>query len=637
MFFFISQEHDQTTSISENKIIVSYNIVICDFLIIYFFLCLFRRFPMTRSAQSLKEELEGTRKALRHQTIRCRQLVLAYSTKTKETELKLKQSEDLREKQLSHLLRVLYILEAKLRKEQKSIREQLVQKDSVIIKQKKEIENLCNNTVCKLCLKKISKECEDEAYEIRTESSDDTSYNSITHSDDAPVENSKPDLISSITYPSNKHKNVKEKVQTRDKKSVKFDINLTKISDLQEESNYYSDDTSNLNEEYNSSCQKSNRPGNCNKNGTDKNHSTKINETNGSVELHNEFQDNPVLQCVNQILLRDKEDYEDEENKDGTGVTNGNINPVTRINNTNESPEKIKGKSKFWSRSFENINNQITSNAKPPPRVPPKPLNLNWIGRKIFPSDQSSKIKSSLAFMKSQFSLDNFTINSSGGSHTSDDDLYVISNSALDDVDETTEKSLDSMDHTRTDTGNTIMENVKDIGINSLEDISMEIIEKDKTGISPKISLMLRKFEEPKSEDKVKINLKEQEDFGSNELRNNFEEFSFDDCEVGNVEPEPDEDIEKGDTLTPETKTNLTLLPQENGVTYEKFLEATGLSQKSIVTPSRLLNTRKIMMRPKEVKQRSRAKAAAANYVERCGTTEYVMGSTTKYWTEPYL
>lgn len=591
---------------------------------------------MTRSAQSLKEELEGTRKALRHQTIRCRQLVLAYSTKTKETELKLKQSEDLREKQLSHLLRVLYVLEAKLRKEQKSIREQLVQKDSVIIKQRKEIENLCNNTVCQRCLKKINKECEDESYEVRTESSDDTSYNSGSHSDDLAVENSKPDLISSITYPASKHKNVKEKVQSRDKKSVKFDINLTKISDLQEEKNYYSDGTSNLNEESNSNSQHSDNPvnySNSSKGETNQNSSHKINETTGSVELHNEFQDNPVLQCVNQILLRDKEDYEDEGNKDGTGVTNGNINSTSRNNNTHESPEKIKGKSKFWSKSFENINNPIASNTKPPPRVPPKPLNLNWIGRKIFPSEQSSKIKNSLAFMKSQFSLDNFSMNT-GGSQSSDDDLYVISNSALDEMDEINEKSLDDTNVNRNVTAKTIMENVKDISLKSLEDISMEMIEnKDKTGISPKISLMLRKFEEPKSHDKVKMNLKDQDDFGSNELRNNFEEFSFDDCEVGNVETEADEEVQKGDTLVPKRKSNLTLLPPENGVTYEKFLEATGLSQKSIVTPSRLLNTRKIMMRPKEVKQRSRAKAAAAN----CGTSEYVMGSTTKYWTEPFL
>ncbi|KAI5726910.1 hypothetical protein M8J76_010940 [Diaphorina citri] len=611
----------------------------------------FDRFPMTRSAQSLKEELEGTRKALRHQTIRCRQLVLAYSTKTKETELKLKQSEDLREKQLSHLLRVLYVLEAKLRKEQKSIREQLIQKDTVIIQQRKEIESLNNNSVCKRCLKKISKEREDEAYEIRTESSDDTSYNSGSHSDDLAAENSKPDLISSITYPVSKHKSVKEKVQSRDvfekqiKKSVKFDINLTKISDLhEEEGTHYSDEKCKPNEEYTYS------------NGDDSvnfsskqedqieqvngatNSNSNIVETNDSAEPDTEFQDNPVLKCVNQILLRDKEDYEDEGDNDGAnsiGITNGNIR-----NNLNESPGKVDMvKTKIGGKSPEKVKNQTASNVKPPPRVPPKPLNLNWVGRKIFPIDHSSKIKSKLAFMKSQFSLDNFSMNM-GGSQSSDDELYVISNSALDEMDEVNEKSLETITTKRNVTGKNIIGSGKNLSFNSLQDINMEIIErKDKTDISPKVSLMVRKFEDLRSHDKSKLSLneEEEEDFGNNELRNNFEEFSFDDCEVGNVENEAEQQVQNEDSSAPKNNSNLPHLPQENGVTYEKFLEATGLSQKSIVTPSRLLSTRKNMMRPKDVKHRSRAKAAAANYVDRCGTSEYVLGSTTKYWTEPFL
>uniref|UniRef100_A0A8D8WEJ8 Uncharacterized protein n=2 Tax=Cacopsylla melanoneura TaxID=428564 RepID=A0A8D8WEJ8_9HEMI len=560
----------------------------------------FERFPMTRSAQSLKEELEGTRKALRHQTIRCRQLVLAYSTKTKETELKLKQSEDLRERQLSHLLRVLYVLEAKLRKEQKSIREQLVQKDSVIIKQREEIESLNSDTVCKRCLKKIIKERGDEeAYEIRTESSEDSSYNSGSHSDDLAAENSKPDLISSITYPTSKHKSMKEKVQSRDvKKSVKFDINLTKISNSVEEES---------NEKFTCS------PG-------DDSNQTNTNETNGNN--NNEFQDNPVLKCVNQILLRDKEDSEDEDKKNTDGYTCS----MSR----NEKLDKGKLK------NLEKGKNQTTSNYKPPPRVPPKPLNLNWIGRKIFPSEQSSKIKSKLAFMKSQFSLDNFSMNN-GNSMSSDDELYVISNSALDEIDEMSEKSSDNISDKTNETTNNVMgrNDNANIGFNSLEDINMEIIEtKDKTDISPKVSLMVRKFEDLRGQDKAKLTLKEEEDFGSNELRNNFEEFNFDDCEVGSVvETESEQEVQNRDTSVSVQKTNnsaMAPLPPENGVTYEKFLEATGLSQKSIVTPSRI-------MRPKDVKHRSRAKAAAANYVDRCGTSEYVLGSTTKYWTEPFL
>lgn len=599
---------------------------------------------MTRSAQSLKEELDGTRKALRHQTIRCRQLVLAYSTKTKETELKLKQSEDLREKQLSHLLRVLYVLEAKLRKEQKSIREQLVQKDSVIFKQRKEIESL-SNPVCKRCLKKINKEREDEAYEIRTESSDDTSYNSATHSDDLTVENSKPDLISSISYPTSKHKSVKEKVQNRDvKKSVKFDDNLTKISNPGEEGSYNAGTQRETNEKFIVSSPNNNlvNYNYTHENETNKEYldssdtNNKIIVTNDSPDMDNVFHDNPVLQCVNQILLRDKEDSEDDDRKDGnhhTGMTNGNVSSMSsRIGNNESFGNNEKSKVSKGGKSPDKIKNLTASIPKPPPRVPPKPLNLNWIGRKIFPSDPGSKIKSKLAFMKSQFSSDNFSIHT-GGSQSSDDELYVISNSALDEMDEINEKSSDTID-TKEVTEKNIIANGKHIGFNSFEDINMEIIEdKDK---SPKVSLMVRKFEDLRGQDKAKLK-EEEEDFGSNELRNNFEEFSFDDCEVGNVETETEQVVQNGDSVMSKNTSNLAPLPQENGVTYEKFLEATGLSQKSIVTPSRLLSTRKNMMRPKDVKHRSRAKAAAANYVDRCGNSEYVLGSTTKYWTEPFL
>jgi hypothetical protein len=69
-------------------------------------------------------------------------------------------------------------------------------------------------------------------------------------------------------------------------------------------------------------------------------------------------------------------------------------------------------------------------------------------------------------------------------------------------------------------------------------------------------------------------------------------------------------------------------------VSYDNFLEATGLSQKSIMTPSRMLSNHKSVMKPKDVKHRSKVKAAAI--VEKCMPPQ-VVGPTIKYWTEPYL
>lgn len=61
---------------------------------------------------------------------------------------------------------------------------------------------------------------------------------------------------------------------------------------------------------------------------------------------------------------------------------------------------------------------------------------------------------------------------------------------------------------------------------------------------------------------------------------------------------------------------------------YEHFLECTGLSSKSILTPSRMLSNHKSMLKPKDIKLRSRVKS----------TTVYEHPSgTVKYWSEPYL
>lgn len=65
-----------------------------------------------------------------------------------------------------------------------------------------------------------------------------------------------------------------------------------------------------------------------------------------------------------------------------------------------------------------------------------------------------------------------------------------------------------------------------------------------------------------------------------------------------------------------------------NETNYEHFLECTGLSSKSILTSSRLLSNHKSMLKPKDVKLRSKTK----NLIERNSS-----GSSIKYWSEPYI
>lgn len=168
--------------------------------------------------------------------------------------------------------------------------------------------------------------------------------------------------------------------------------------------------------------------------------------------------------------------------------------------------------------------------------------------------------------------------------------------------------------------------------------------------------------------------------FDNFDLSQNFEEFKLDECEIGDDLPaDTDSSIEKkeatdkfdyNDALLKANSTRVELVRATNDIvtmpklnmnsvdqlrkkleiqrnqqvpnenvkelpktnttpTYEHFLECTGLSSKSILTPSRLLSNHKSMLKPKDVKLRS--KAAKTSLFERQSN------STIKYWSEPYI
>jgi hypothetical protein len=100
--------------------------------------------------KALRRELEETRTALRLQTVRCRQLVAAFTTKLQEKEAEVRAGRELRNEQLGRVLRALLVLEARLRREQRHIRQQLAEKDDVIRTQQLEIARL-HKVEHKLC------------------------------------------------------------------------------------------------------------------------------------------------------------------------------------------------------------------------------------------------------------------------------------------------------------------------------------------------------------------------------------------------------------------------------------------------------------------------------------------------------
>ncbi|KAF2361432.1 hypothetical protein FHG87_007811 [Trinorchestia longiramus] len=76
-----------------------------------------------------------------------------------------------------------------------------------------------------------------------------------------------------------------------------------------------------------------------------------------------------------------------------------------------------------------------------------------------------------------------------------------------------------------------------------------------------------------------------------------------------------------------------------NGHSYEKFLEATGLSQKSILTPSRLFSNHRSVLKPRDIKHRDKLRSAFTTLatLEEAPSPTPPHTNPARYWTEPYL
>ncbi|XP_018305708.1 uncharacterized protein [Mycetomoellerius zeteki] len=141
------------------------------------------------------------------------------------------------------------------------------------------------------------------------------------------------------------------------------------------------------------------------------------------------------------------------------------------------------------------------------------------------------------------------------------------------------------------------------------------------------------------------------------DIRQNFEEFNLDECDLSDDPDRPEGDGSErlghvgfnnaGQNENSIAKDNNNVPAIGNGNSngngeigssgYDHFLEATGLSNKSILTPSRLLSNHKSMLKPKDVKYKSRIKATAV--LERHGVQTTAAGNTThvRHWTGPFV
>ncbi|KAK1133451.1 hypothetical protein K0M31_011258 [Melipona bicolor] len=173
----------------------------------------------------------------------------------------------------------------------------------------------------------------------------------------------------------------------------------------------------------------------------------------------------------------------------------------------------------------------------------------------------------------------------------------------------------------------------------------------------PRVTNIVRHFEEfkiggePDDQTKERTKTKEKhvhsefdQDF---DIRQNFEEFNLDECDLSDDPDRPEGDGSErlgnlGATVGQNEKTaatkdnnNVPLAASNSSSGYDHFLEATGLSNKSILTPSRLLSNHKSMLKPKDVKYKNKIKATAV--MEKNGVSTTSNTTHIRHWTGPFV
>ncbi|CAK9823025.1 hypothetical protein ANTRET_LOCUS1442 [Anthophora retusa] len=173
----------------------------------------------------------------------------------------------------------------------------------------------------------------------------------------------------------------------------------------------------------------------------------------------------------------------------------------------------------------------------------------------------------------------------------------------------------------------------------------------------PRVTNIVRHFEEFKiggeSEDQTKERTKTKEkhihsEFDSEfDIRQNFEEFNLDECDLSDDPDRPEGDGserlgnlgtmvgQNEKTAATKDNNNVPLAASNSSSGYDHFLEATGLSNKSILTPSRLLSNHKSMLKPKDVKYKNKIKATAV--MEKHGVSTINNTTHVRHWTGPFV
>ncbi|BES92897.1 Hypothetical protein NTJ_05704 [Nesidiocoris tenuis] len=654
-----------------------------------------------------RKELETTKQALKVQAARCRHLVTAFTRKLAERDAELKACRQQREKQLSSLLRALLVLEARLRREQKSIKELLVEKDNLINNQKLEIERLRSEVKENMLASEVT------AFKEITEESLTVEVPKLQKPKEvARVEiYAKPDLISSLGLPEGGGKDCGPDSLSSDSTrsclgdesdytviaapQVKGVLNVHNRSAFSPISKVKAERRLNFSPFSKSAPDVSRNAGQ----GEIPDRDNLLQEIRAEDE-DDKYLDNPVLQCVNQILLKDQEDFLEEQRlrmKDGEGESMRARDWLDE----EESPVECEPHEECGSQPMPLLEvvpiqkksvsltdlNKDTLVARLNPPLPPKPKIAGTKKVEFAPTVEFHNPNIPMMTHSQPLSSKKFHLSLSmlePLDQGQDKDLYVISNSALDDeiVKQLRGRTLnvsglhikpqrvnnDMNQHSNVPTGSlhpnhnprpkspptspefdtnplftpprtppskvlrvNIQESPKrsslsfmsppKVGMPNMIKVASPVAalltasggadEVVKDDLSPSVSQMVRRFEDlgtPKKSDAEE---------GKDEVGTPSTASSAESSPARiSTESSPNSSASSG------------------VVSYDTFLEATGLSQKSIMTPSRMMTNHRNVTRPKDVKLRSKGKTAGV--IERCIPPQ-VVGPTVKYWTEPFL
>lgn len=594
----------------------------------YFILILFGSFFQMEA--KLKRELESTKSALKLQTIRCRQLVAAFTRKLQEKELELRASKDLRDQQLSRLLRALLILESRLKKEQKIIKQQLQDKDLIIERQEKEIS--------KLRLEANAKWMSRESSVSKANESHQQSHNWN------PTDVKQPQTTGEERL-DNLCRGIMETSFRQNQPDVNdFELDKCNKNDFKDNPVLESVNQILLKDEEDllKSVRKVNETVDNPSGGSE------WYETDSSLVVVPEEKTETGAWCIS-VVEEDEpppppppppENRNKNWNVEKSSPTKSQLleekvclemakknltiaqhEDLEEIDSLTTSSGKSEASYQELVPPFKNKTYQPVRNLQKPPALPPKPARL-LKPHQILHRDPLVEKKENHQTIPDVEKLPRHhppvpAVRYNMNGHAKPQEINFILKK-----DEGIPANCSAI---------RIGSSVSSLITGSSRDTIVTELNAEQD--DKHVSKLVRQFEVL-----GKPTTPEPDD--GNELRKNFEEFKLEESYAD------DDGRHEGDGAENMINHYATLsivpppLPKEpppvqvelNNKMYETFLETTGLSQKSILTPSRMLSNHRSCLKPKDVKHRSRIKAEKCN-----NNISSVGGSTVKYWTEPFL